>query len=283
MASCAPRAVFAACVLMILSNSVADTRAIAAEDGNTGSGKEQQALRLESEELAKKSYDLLQGSRYLESLEVNKKRLEINRRLYAAEKYPNGHEEIVMTLLDLARAARTTLKYEQSAEYGELALQMARRLFPESEYPSGHETVARCLAQLGNLAGRQGNIEKAKRCHEEAIRILERRWSEKESSEVHQLLAVELSSLASDLAKNGEYKNASSCFQKVATLWDRFFRKQELSKADLTDLRLYLGFLNRSWRFPVLHGRDGRSNCSARKGGDCGPSDRSEVGVPRGE
>ena len=259
------RAALAACALAILTDWAGERRSNGADEAQAAAATQRQALGLQSKELAQRSSELLDHSRYLESLEVNKQRLEINRRLYPAETYPKGHEEIVVTLLDLAQAARATLKYDQAAEYAQLALQMAQRLFPPSQYPSGHEIVARCLAQLGNLASRQGDLAKAIQYHQEAAGILERRWQQEPSSELHHLLALELTSLASDLTSHGQFQRASSCFQKVATLWDRFFQGHELLQADGNELRVYLAFLNRLGDFRYAMGETGEAIAAHEK------------------
>ena len=77
--------------------------------------------------------------------------MEMCRRLYPADKYPNGHPQLAASLNNLGFLAKAKGDYDKAAGYYADALDMYRRLYPTSKYPGGRPEVADCLSNLGGL------------------------------------------------------------------------------------------------------------------------------------
>ena len=77
--------------------------------------------------------------------------LEMYRRLYPAEKYPDGHPDLAASLNNLGTCWMRKASTARRSRYYRDALEMYQRLYPPDKYPDGHPDLATSLNNLGDL------------------------------------------------------------------------------------------------------------------------------------
>src|SRR5262249_3895080 len=75
----------------------------------------------------------------------------MNRALYPAEAYPDGHPELARSLLWAGQVYLRRNDNDKAAQAVREALAMNEKLYPEKEYPQGSEDLANSLMALSTV------------------------------------------------------------------------------------------------------------------------------------
>ncbi|HLW66904.1 MAG TPA: tetratricopeptide repeat protein, partial [Gemmataceae bacterium] len=97
--------------------------------------EEMKKLNGQMSTLALKTFALINQSKFSEAAENLKKVVEIERQLFPAAKYPDGHAMLAATLNNTGSMYLSAGQYDQAVSYIEQSLAMNRKLYPASKYP----------------------------------------------------------------------------------------------------------------------------------------------------
>jgi tetratricopeptide (TPR) repeat protein len=95
--------------------------------------------------------------------------LEMRRKLYPPDRYPQGHPDLAQCLNNLGPVLQAQGEYGKAQGCFEEALEMCRKLYPPGRYPQGHPHLAQCLNNLGSVRQDQGEYGKALGFYEQAL------------------------------------------------------------------------------------------------------------------
>src|SRR5438105_812442 len=74
--------------------------------------------------------------------------LEMHRRLFPREKFPDGHRQLATCLDAVGRVLQMRGEYARAEPFFRDSLEMSRRLYPPEKFPGGHHGLASALNNL---------------------------------------------------------------------------------------------------------------------------------------
>ncbi len=150
---------------------------------------------------------------YGKSGEHCRQALEMNRKLYPAEQFPDGHPALAASLMQMAfmqGGGPNSIPLYQEA----LAIQ--RRLYPPAKFGSGHPELINTLNQLGNALAGQHRVEEGLKHLEEAVSLQRARGEEAGAS-----WAISLQYLGRVQAMTGRLAEAERSYAEAAANYRR--------------------------------------------------------------
>src|SRR5262249_28664024 len=103
-----------------------------------------------------------------EAAEKAAEALTMRRKLYPAERFPDGHPDLATSLNNMGFVLRSLGEPAKGLPYLEEALAMRRRLYPEGRFKDGHPDLASSLNNLGAVLESLGEPAKALPFYEQA-------------------------------------------------------------------------------------------------------------------
>ena len=100
-----------------------------------------------------------------------RKALELRRQLYPSDSYPNGHIEIIESLVNSSRVRTEQGKYVDALTHAQDAVRMSRALGSEGSDLDSQQSVARALLNLGSISLLSGDTRSARAQFEEVAEI----------------------------------------------------------------------------------------------------------------
>ncbi|HEV3439068.1 MAG TPA: CHAT domain-containing tetratricopeptide repeat protein [Gemmata sp.] len=149
-----------------------------------------------------------------EAVKAHEEELEINRRLYPKEEYPDGHQKLATSLNNLAFLYKTLGKISDSERLYHDALDMYKRLFK-----GDHQSIATSLVNLAELHTIQGKLTDAERCSREALDMRKRLFTGD-----HTQVAFSLSNLATLYKAQGKLAEAEPLFKDALDMLKRLVK-----------------------------------------------------------
>ena len=125
------------------------------------------------------------------------------RRLYPRERYPRGHRELAVVLVDLGRLCARTRQFREASEYHHGALLINRALYPE-----GNPDLPSILNDLAWDLEALGNYDLAKQHFQQAIETARVFYPREHYPQGHPELATDLANLGTLELRTGEYAHA---------------------------------------------------------------------------
>jgi len=199
--------------LLMLGWAVAAAPARADEPAKELTDEERGALEKRAKELNQQSFPLYQDGKYAAATKVLEKSLEISRRVYPVDKYPDGHPNLASSLNNLGFLLQERGEYGRAEPLYREALEMRRRLYPEEKYPGGHPDLADSLNNLGFLLQNRGEYGKAEPLYREALKMRRRLYPAEKYPGGHDDLAANLHNLGSLLRARGDYGKAEPFYR----------------------------------------------------------------------
>ncbi len=149
--------------------------------------------------------------------------LDMRRKLYPPEKYPDGHPQLAASLKNLGGLLDDRGEYGKAERYYRDALDMYKRLYPPEKYPDGHSDLARSLINLGSLLAKRGEYDKAEPFSRAALDMYKKLYSPEKYSDGHPDLAASLNNLGGLLDNRGEYGKAERCYRDALDMRKKLF------------------------------------------------------------
>jgi CHAT domain-containing protein/Tfp pilus assembly protein PilF len=189
--------------------------------------EERQALERQGMQLDEQAGQRYQQGRYAETTKLLHQVLEIAKRLYPKEQYPQGHPNLATSLNHLGLSLRAQGEYGRALPYLQDALAMRQKLYPKEKYAQGHPHLAESLNNLGNLLHVQGEYGRALQCYQDALAMYQQLYPKEKYPQGHPDLALSLNNLGALLWAQGEYGRALPYYQDALAMDQRLYPKEK--------------------------------------------------------
>ncbi len=198
----------ATCVLVYALPS-----AIAGDPPKKLTPSERQELEAKREELSSAGLRARQMGKYPEAQTAYGAVLEIARRLYPKDAFPDGHADLATSMNVLSLMLQNRGKLAEAEPLVRDALEMRRRLFKDD-----HQNVATSLNNLALLLQKQGKFSDAEPLYREALAMRKRLFKGD-----HQNVANSLNNLAFLLYAQGKLTDAEPLVREALEMRQRLF------------------------------------------------------------
>ena len=141
--------------------------------------------------------------------------IEVARRLYPKDEFPDGHEDLANGLNNLGTVYRDLGKLEDAEPPLNEALEMYKRLFK-----GDHPTVANCSANLAQLSHLQRKYADAERLYRDSLEMYKRLFKGDHPSVAHCL-----NDLGALYWTQGKYADAEPLIKETLEMYKRLFKK----------------------------------------------------------
>ena len=180
--------------------------------------------------------------------------LDMRKKLYPPDKYPNGHSRLASSLNNLGLVLQERGEYGKAEPFYRDALDMKKRLYPPDQYPDGHPSLVAGLSNLGNLLEVQGQYGKAEPFLRDALDMCQKLYPTSMYPDGHPDLAVSLRALGSLLTDQGEYSKAEPYYRNALEMNKRLFPSEKYPDGH-PDLAASLGELGEMLRTQGDYGK----------------------------
>jgi CHAT domain-containing protein/Tfp pilus assembly protein PilF len=212
-------------VLLVLL-AVCLGRAAADDPPKEPSPEERAQLEQQAKELNERAVALYGQGRYPEATKLMQQALEVFRKLYPKEHYPQGHLNLGTCLNNLGALLREQGEYGRALDSYRQALHMYQQLYPKGHYPQGHPHLATCLNNLGQLLQAQGDYGPALDYYRQALDMRRQLYPKERYPQGHPLLATSLANLGGLLQEQGEYGQALDYLQQALRMRQQLYPEE---------------------------------------------------------
>jgi CHAT domain-containing protein/tetratricopeptide (TPR) repeat protein len=172
--------------------------------------------------------------------------LELRRKLYPPERFPDGRAELATSLNNMAAVRQALGEPAKALPSYEEALAMRRKLYPPARFPDGHPHLATSLNNIGTVLMALGEPAKALPHFEQALAMQKKLYPPERFPNGYPPLALALNSLGYVLLDMGKPARAVSSFEEALAMCrklyppERFKDGHPLLAANLTGLGVAL-------------------------------------------
>jgi CHAT domain-containing protein/tetratricopeptide (TPR) repeat protein len=152
--------------------------------------------------------------------------LQIRKRLYPKDRYPQGHPDLARGMGTLGNLLWAQGSYAEARGYCERALAMFQSLYPKERYPQGHPDLARGLGNLGLLLEAQGSYGEARGYYERALAMFQSLYPRERYPQGHPDLAQSLDNLGNLLRAEGSYGEARGYFERALAMFQSLYPRE---------------------------------------------------------
>jgi CHAT domain-containing protein/Tfp pilus assembly protein PilF len=208
----------------------------------------EQALAQKAIKANAEGIKLHQAGKVDEAREKMSEVLEIRRKLYPTDRYPQGHPNLAQTLCNLGELLRLQGEYAKAEPYSREALAMRQVLYPKGRYPLGHDELVVSLNNLGALLQSQGEYANAEPFFRDALAMRQALYPKDRYPQGHADLALSLTNLGSLLRTQGAYAKAEPYYRDALAMRQALYPKDRYPQghADLAQSLNNMGSLLKS-------------------------------------
>jgi len=221
--------VFRGFLTLICCLAVGQTAAQAARMTELTDQQEDKEKQLREDILAanRSLADYLQRGDYPRCITKSEEILKLRQQLYSKEKYPDGHNDLVTTFINLATFNYNVGSYNHSETYLLKALEMRESLYSKKQYPDGHAEIASSLNSLGVLCHTARKYEKAEEYYLRSMEMYERLYPKNTYPSGHLHIANSLRCLGLVAQLRKDFDKAIAYFEKAIAMQEKLFPKEK--------------------------------------------------------
>jgi CHAT domain-containing protein/tetratricopeptide (TPR) repeat protein len=160
---------------------------------------------------------------YARAEEAVREAVAVWRRLYPADKFPDGHLRLATGLNDLGILLMYCGEHARAEEALREAVAMRRRLYPADKFPDGHRHLALSLNALGELLWGCGEYARAEGPLQEALAMRRKLYPAGKFPDGHSELATSLNDLGILLMYRGEHARAEEALREAVAMRRRLY------------------------------------------------------------
>jgi CHAT domain-containing protein/Tfp pilus assembly protein PilF len=186
----------------------------------------------EPTQLGKRVVDLNERARalggqghYPEATKLLQEALDLQRKLYPKERYPQGHPNLAASLDNLGGLLEQQREYGQALDYRRQALRMYQQLYPKERYPQGHPDLAITLNNLGLLLEERGEYGPARDYLQQALQMYQQLYPKDRYPQGRPELATSLNHLGHLLEAQREYGQALDYCRQALHMLQQLYPK----------------------------------------------------------
>ena len=253
---------------------------VLAKEGKKLDAKEQ-ALADKATKINAEGVKLFQAGKFKEATEKMSEALELYRKVYTKDRYPQGHPKLAIGLHNLANLQMRQGEYAKAESFWRDALAMNKALYPKDRYPQGHPELVSNLKNLGVLLQEQGEHAKAEPFLQDAHAMWQSFYPKDRFPQGHPDLATSLTNLGVLHRTQGEYARAEPYFRDALAMREALYPKDRYPQGypDLAESLSSVGFilaLQGELAKAAPYNRDALAMCRALY-----PKDRYPQGHPQ--
>jgi CHAT domain-containing protein/Tfp pilus assembly protein PilF len=185
--------------------------------------EQQRKLEKEAWELNGRGLKLYQQGRLQEARKACERSLQILRRLYPPERFPDGHPDLATTLSNLGSLLKDCGELAPAEPYLRQALAMYKKLYPPERFPNGHPDLALVLHNLSFLLEARGKRAEAEPFLRQALAMRQKLYPPERFPDGHPALATSLNNMASLLRHRGELAQAEQLLRQVLAMNEKLY------------------------------------------------------------
>jgi CHAT domain-containing protein len=182
---------------------------------------QRQQLEKEARELNEQGFQCYQQGRWDQALKLVEQALQVRRRLYPPQRYPDGHPDLALSINNLGHLLQDRGELARAEPLLRDALAMRRKLYPPGRYPDGHPNLARSLNNLGLLLKARGELARAEPLYRDALAMRQKLYPPGRYPDGHPHLAVSLNNLGLLLQARGELARAEPLLRDALAMYQR--------------------------------------------------------------
>jgi CHAT domain-containing protein len=187
---------------------------------------EEQRLAKQAEQLIAEANRLYGEGKYAEAADVWRRIVDIRRRLYPKERYPQGHHDLANSLSNLAFLYESAGEYAKAEPLCKEALAMRRALYPKDRFPHGHTDLAISINNLASLYESAGKYARAEPLYHEALAMRRALFPKGLYPQGHADLAQSINNLAGLYESAGEYAKAEPLYHEALAMYRALYPKE---------------------------------------------------------
>jgi len=175
--------------------------------------------------LTKQAEEHYYAGRASEAVLLLRQVLELNQRLYPADKFPDGHPDLAESLNSLGFVLQALNQVERALPYYQQALEMNQRLYPADKVPGGHPNLAVSLNHVGGAWQALGQAKRALPYYQQALEMNQRLYPADKFPDGHPHLAICLNNLGFVWQALGQAERALPTYQQALEMNQRLHPK----------------------------------------------------------
>jgi CHAT domain-containing protein/tetratricopeptide (TPR) repeat protein len=180
-----------------------------------------QVLAAKASELIAEGANFYQSSKFKEAVDKVAAALEIRKKVYSKDRYPQGHPDLASSLNWLGFLLESQGEYTKAEPYYREALAMRQAL-----YPKGHSELAQSLNNLGMVLKYQGEYAKAEPYFRDALVMNQALYPKNRYPQGHAELATSLNNLGFLLQAQGENAKAEPYYRDALVMRQSLYPKE---------------------------------------------------------
>ena len=148
------------------------------------------------------------------ALEHFQQALAMYRKLYPADKFPDGHPELATSLNNMGTVLQFLGRLEGALEHFQQGLVMYRKLYPADKFPDGHTDLARSLNNIGGVLQPLDRLEGGAEHGQQALAMYRKLYPADRFPDGHRELAHSLNNMGFLLWSLGRLEGALEHYQQ---------------------------------------------------------------------
>jgi CHAT domain-containing protein/Tfp pilus assembly protein PilF len=180
-------------------------------------------LEKEARELNQQGTQRYYLGRLDEALKLLEQAVQISRRLYPPERFPDGHPQLAMSLNNLGALLLARGQLGQAEPYYRQALVMRQKLYPAARFPEGHLDLATSLNNMGFLLQTRGELDQAEPFYGKALAMYQKLYPADRYPEGHHALATSLDNLGALLQVRGALGQAEAFHRQALAMFQKLY------------------------------------------------------------
>jgi CHAT domain-containing protein len=180
--------------------------------------QERQKLEKEAAALGRQGEQHYEEGRLDDAMPLWARVLDINRRVYSPERYPDGHPDLANSLNWVGLLLQGRGELARAEPFCREALAMNRKLYPPARFPDGHSRLTLSLNNLGSLLVARSDLAGAEPLLREALAMNQKLYPAARFPDGHPELARSLNSLGSLLKALGQLARAESLLRDALAM-----------------------------------------------------------------
>jgi CHAT domain-containing protein/tetratricopeptide (TPR) repeat protein len=188
---------------------------------------EEQQLAAEAAKLFHDGVQLYRQGNVAAALPRMEQSLELQRRLYPASHYPDGHPELASGLANVGFMLKAAGSAQKALPYCEQSLAMWRKLYPEARYPDGHPDLATSLNNVASVLQAARSTDAALPFYEQALTMRRKLYPESKYPDGHPDLATSLNNMGYVLKAAGEVDRALPFYEQALAMRRKLYPEQK--------------------------------------------------------
>jgi CHAT domain-containing protein len=201
---------------MLLLTVLVSTTALRAQP--VSSEDDGHALETRLHSLNQKTFALYQAGRAAEAVPLAEEAVALCRKLYPAERFPDGHANLAGSLNALGFLFQACGELTRAETLYRDALAMRQKLYPPKRFPAGNLDMASSLTNVGSLLQARGDLVGAESFYRDALTMMQKLYPPDRYPAGHHDVATGLNNLGCLLRVRGELTRAEPFLRKALAM-----------------------------------------------------------------